>query len=114
MIDLNRLHSRPFIFAAFLASIALGGWASVQRRGAVQTEAAHLVPALAAHCSSPDPAAASVGAMPLFREACAERARGHYEVADVLLARLSDSPDLNAAEKAYCRKAKQTLCAQIR
>ncbi len=111
MIDLDRLHTRPCLFAAFATSVALGGIASIRDHCVASVEAARLSPQAIPVSVSVDPAAESVRAMPEYKRFCAARACGHCAEARAILARLAESPGLNAAERAYCRKALRTAGA---
>ena len=86
----------------------------MQNRDAKIIEATHLEAAPPTVTASPDPAAQSVQAMPLYQQADKERALGHRARAKILFARLANSPTLNAAEQAYCRHIMQVSCEEVR
>ena len=66
-------------------------------------QATRVVPTVTPVSASVNPAAQSVRAMPAYKQVLAARARGRIEEAQAILARLADSPNLNAEERAFCR-----------
>ena len=107
MIDVNKYHTRPVIMTAFAISVALGALNALHRHDTEAVASIRQAPIATPETTSPDPAAQSVQAMPAYKQACAERACGHVKQALTILANLAQSPDLDPAERAFCRQAMQ-------
>ena len=104
-MELDIINSRPFVYAAFLASIALGGFVCLQKHNAAAI-GKKLQPLQVTYiAASPDPVEQSLGAVPEYRKACAARACGHCSEAHRILAVLATSPKLNGAQREFCRNA---------
>ncbi len=105
MNQLHGIHSRPCVYAAFLASIALGGFACLQKHSDTAAEEKRRSPQVVIMARSPDPVEQSLGAVLEYRRARAARACGHCREAHRIFAGLSKSPKLNAAQREFCRNA---------
>ena len=101
------VHSRASLFALFWLCVALGAVASLHRRDTTGVEAMHRPPIAPTVGACSDAAAAAVGDLPEYRQACAARARGNRVQADAILTGLEQSPQLNESQRAFCRRARR-------
>ena len=93
------------MFAAFLASVALGGFVSLQKHATVEIEAKSQSCSAAYYGVSSDPVEQSLGAMTEYRQACEARACGRCVEAQRRFTILAKSPNLNSAQREFCRNA---------
>ena len=103
MNELHKIHGRPCVYAAFLASIALGGFACLQNHSTAAVEEPRRTALAPSFSASADPVELSMAAVVEYRMACAARAGGRCGEAHRIFAVLAASPKLNDAQRKFCR-----------